>query len=465
MKRLLILCFILTVTLGARESLFEDLATVEKINKQINDELPFYYNYSLIGGYFNMPSARMPKEGMYAIGGGTVPPYNFYGMNYQLFDCMELSGNYLSFKGIPAENGMGDQADRIGNIKIGATIPQTRTNFAVGADDFFNTGHFNSQYVVITQQWLAANLEMTLGLGKGRMRGFYGGVSWSPLRNTDLFFLKDVSLIAEYDNNAYKKHDGEHPFGKDQKIPINAGISYIAGDALQLSVSSVRGQKVAASASLKFPLGTTQGFFKKTEDPQKYQSPVDAEPLGVYRKDKAFAEELAYALDTQGLDLYTVYLTPNNHLWLKIINNRYREEKVVRERLQYLLAALTPSNVEVVNVVMEADGIPSQGYTFRREDLERFRLRAIGDFELATLSPLTEATHHPCDSDLLFHRSKEIWSFTLKPRILTFFGGAEGKFKYSVGITAAPEGYLFNEVYYKLQAGYAAYSSMANLNS
>ena len=70
MKRLIFLCFSLALFLEARESLFEDLATVEKINQQINDALPFYYNYSLIGGYFNMPSARMPKEGMYAIGGG-----------------------------------------------------------------------------------------------------------------------------------------------------------------------------------------------------------------------------------------------------------------------------------------------------------------------------------------------------------------------------------------------------------
>ena len=386
-------------------------------------------------------------------------------MNYQLFDCVELSGNYLSFKGVPAENGKGDQADRIGNLKIGWTVPQTRTSFAVGADDFFNTGHFNSQYVAITQQWLAAHLELTLGLGKGRMRGLYGAAAWSPFRNTSLFFLKNISFIAEYDNNAYKKHRGEHPFGKDQKIPINAGVSYLAGDAFQLSVSSVRGEKVAASASLKYPLGTTEGFFKKTDDPCKYQSPVDTEPLGVYRTDKAFAEELAYALDTQGLDLYRVYLTPDNRLWLKIVNNRYREENVVRERLQYLLAALIPSNVQVVNVVMEADGIPCQGYTFRREDLERFCSRAIGDFELATLSPLTEASNPPCEADLLFQRSKDIWSFTLKPRILTFFGGAEGKFKYSVGVTAAPEGYLFDEVYYKLQVGYAAYSSLADLKS
>ncbi len=465
MNRFLLFCCTLALPLGASEGLFQDLATVEKINKKIHDELPLFYNYSLISGYFNMPSARMPKEGMYAIGGGTVPPYNIYGMNYQLFDCVELSGNYLAFKGIPAENGRGDQADRIGNIKIGGMIPQTRTSFAVGADDFFNTGHFNSQYVVITQQWLDAHLETTLGLGKGRIRGFFGGISWSPFRHSCLFFLKDLSLVAEYDSNDYKKHKGEHPFGRHQKIPINAGLSFLAGDAFQVSVSSVRGEKVAAAASLRYPLGTTKGFFQKTDDPKKYQSPVDAEPLGIYRKDKTFAEDLAHAMGEQGLDLYTAYLTCDQTLWLKIINNRYREENVVRERLEYLLAALLPSNIETVNVVIEADGIPSHGYTFRREDLERFRLRAIGDFELATLSPVTEAKSPPCDASLLFHRTKDIWSFTLKPRILTFFGGAQGKFKYSVGVTAAPEGYLFDEVYYKMQVGYSAYSSMAGLGA
>ena len=66
-------------------SLFNDLEMVEKINHQIHDHLPVYYNANAMVGYFNMPSARMNQQGTVAFGGGYVAPYNVYGLNIQPF--------------------------------------------------------------------------------------------------------------------------------------------------------------------------------------------------------------------------------------------------------------------------------------------------------------------------------------------------------------------------------------------
>src|SRR3989344_5632458 len=108
------LFFLLPFALFASD-LFEDLCLVEEINKKQNDELPFLYNSTLMGGYFVMPSARMPRVGMVGLGGGRIPPYNNYAMSFQIFDRLELSANYRIFTGILAggfgHEGFGDDAE------------------------------------------------------------------------------------------------------------------------------------------------------------------------------------------------------------------------------------------------------------------------------------------------------------------------------------------------------------------
>ncbi|HSX13090.1 MAG TPA: YjbH domain-containing protein [Chlamydiales bacterium] len=460
-------------------SLFRDLCLVSKIDKKINESLPFFYNYSFVGGYFNMPSARMKKAGEIAIGVALVPPYQTYGVNFQVFDHVELCANYRIFNGILEGNfgheGFGDDAERIGNAKIALLLPEDGfsclPSIAVGAEDFIGTKRFNSQYIVATQQWMNWNLEASLGWARGRIKGLFGGAIWSPFRQTPFTYLQNLGLIAEYDATNYKKHAHEHPKGRTVRTRINAGLSYSLYDALQISVSSVRGEKVAGSVSIRCPIGTSKGFFPKIDDPITYLSPVDTEPLGVTRPEKEFVHQLAYAFGDQGLDLYTAYLVidekEKKHLWLKVVNNRYREENTVRDRLQHLLGALTPSDILDVTVVIEADALPSQSYHYRTEDLQKYHLGLIGQFELETLAPRQEAVRPPprFDSVLLFQRNKKIWVFTVRPRLLTFFGSAKGKFKFNIGLAATPEGYLFDEVYYKFQFAYQIKSNTTGLST
>ncbi len=461
------------------EALFRDLELVHQINKEVKDELPFFYNYSMVGGYFNMPSARMPESGVVGVGGAYVSPYTVYGVNFQILDRIELSANYRVYDGVIEKNfgheGFGDDAERVGNVKIGILTPQDGfpilPSIAFGADDFIGTKRFNSQYVVMTKQFLDWNLECSLGWGNRRLKGLFGGVAWSPFRNRQSPFLKGLTFVAEYDAIDYKKHPHEHPEGRTVKSRINGGLSFVGWDALQLSVSSVRGEELAGSASLRFPIGSTNGLFAKVHDPGFYRSPIDTEPIGLHRPEEGFVQELAYALSDQGLDLYTAFLMydadSNKVLWIKIVNNRYREERVVRDRIEHVLAALLPSNIHSVVVVVEADAVPCQSYHFRAEDLKRWRLNQISDLELHTVAPMRNPPSKPdeYDASLLFQRRKPIWTFTILPRLLTFFGSSSGKFKYNLSAVAYPEGYIFDEVYYRFTLSYAFLSSMSGLGS
>ncbi len=150
-----------------------------------------------------------------------------------------------------------------------------------------------------------------------------------------------------------------------------------------------------------------------------------------------------------------------------MVNNRYREEIVVRERVQDLLSALTPANISSVKVVVEAEGIDSHSYCFRTSDLYRLRECCLSPWELEVLSPMSEVGGcvDPYEVQTLFERKRKIWTLTGRPRVISFFGSTSGKFKYSLGLVGSLEGFLPGGMIYRLQASYAAYSSVHGLTN
>jgi hypothetical protein len=458
--------------------LFADLETVSQIDRQIQDHLPLVINYQLQGGYFAMPSARTFDAGILGLGFSYVPPYRIWSLGFQFFDHIETTGNYWVFHGITEANfghlGFGDDAERAANVKFillrkedgFAFLP----DFALGWNDFIGSRRFNSFYVVATQEFLDFNFEATLGWGRGRIKGFYGGLAWTPWRHSE-YFWKGLTLAAEYDANDYKRHVPEHAAGRTVKNRINAGVQLKLWDLFRLSASSVRGDDWAASAAIDYNLGSSKGFFPKTLDPPIYTAPVDTQPLGPIRSRQELAQELAYAFKEQGFDLYTLYLIPEekgkDRLWMKVINVRYRQEEEVRRRIEFVLAALSPSNLDTVTVVVEAEGVPVNEYRFRLQDLKRYARGRMGDDELRVIAPMREVSATPgeYDSALLYHRRKRIWMITFRPWLRSFFGTSKGKYKYETGFSLSTEGYLFNEIYYYLNGTYTAKASTQNLNS
>jgi hypothetical protein len=485
MKRLLI-AFLPVLSLFAEEiglgldspagQLFRDLEAVEKIDRQINDRLPLMVNYQLQGGYFTMPSARTFDSGMLGFGYSYVPPYRIWNLGFQFFDHIEATGNYWIFHGVLEGNfghlGFGDDAERSANVKFILLRKEDGfpflPDFAIGWNDFLGSCRFNSFYVVATQEFLKYNLEATLGWGRGRIKGFYGGLAWSPFRRLK-YFWKDLLLSAEYDANDYRRHPSEHRHGRKVNSRINAGVQLKLWDLIRLTASSVRGEDWAASAAIHYNLGASDGLFPKIYDPPAYSAPIDTQPLGLLRTRQELAQELAYAFKEQGFDLYTLNLLPEpqgkDGLWMKIINVRYREEEEVRRRVEHVLASLAPSNIGTITAVLEADGVPTQEYRFRLADLKRYSGGRMGEDEFRIIAPMKEASSKPneFDSALLYQRRKPIWILTFRPWVRSFFGSSKGKFKYEVGLSLGPEGYLFDQIYYSLYGSYTAFASTQNL--
>lgn len=461
------------------ERLFQDLELVEKIDQKIKQSLPLIVNDQLQGGYFTMPSARTFKAGHFGFGFSYVPPYHVWGLGLQFFDHIETTGNYWVYKGIPdgifGHLGFGDSADRTANVKFVLLRKEdglpSLPEFAIGWNDFMGTRRFKAFYVVATQDILCWDLEASLGWGSGRMKGFYGGLAWSPFRQSASSFFKGLSFVAEYDANDYKNHPEEHPLGREVKHRINAGVHWNLWDRIRLSGNTLRGKKLSGSIALNYPLGDSKGLLVKVKDPSIYSAPVDREPVGLLRSRKELAQELVLAFQEQGFDLYDLYLVPQKNrqdfLWLKLINVRYREEEEVRSRIEYVLAALIPENVTGATVVIESDGLMIQEYRFRKEDLLRLAKNEIGKAELRIISPAKEvgSTPNRYDAALLYKRKKASWMLTFRPWFRSFLGSSRGKFKYETGLALNPEGYLFDQIYYNISGTYTVKSSALDIQA
>lgn len=463
------------IVAAAESDLMNDLLIVDQINCRLNDRVPTYYNHLLQGGYFNMPSALMGDPGELGAGYTYLPPYRLYNLRLQYSDRLEFSGNYRVFVGVDDENltchGFGDFSDKGMNIKIALLKPEESEfrlpGFAIGWEDVLGTRAFRGFYLVATQVSRPYNFECSLGYGIQRIRGFFGGFTWFPFRTSCNSYINGFALCAEYDAIPYHSKKREpHPDGRESKSKINFGVKYRLWNWLDMSASYVRGKELALSSSVFYNFGCTQGFLAKTENPLPYTTPINTHPLGCLRPDDVFVQELHYAFDEQGFLINEVRLSTdrcsNTTLTIKMVNNDYRYERDVRCRLNSLLAGMIPNNIDHVVVVVEGKGFPIEEYHFPMYFVRLYKVKEVGPYELRVVSPICNVTP-PRPSSTIYFRNRDLYNFAIFPKNITFFGSAEGKFKYALGAHLNIDGYLWNDVYYNFLFGYIGVSNLYNL--
>lgn len=473
---LLCLCFSIQSVYGdcfssescSQENLMNDLLIVDYWNKRIYDRLPVTYNLLLQGGYFAMPSARMGEEGEIGVGYSYIRPYRNYNLRCQILKRLELSGNYRIFIGVDdpvlSPFGFGDFSDKGANFKFAFFLPEDSDyklpGFAFGFEDFLGTRSFRSQYLIFTKVFIDYDCEVSLGYGVERIRGFFGGFNIMPFRRSCYKYLQQFSLTAEYDATPYKSKKREpHPKGRVKKSPINYGIKYRLWDCLDFSLSYMKGNTLSGSVSAYYNWGNTTGFLPKIENTLPYKSPMNTEPLGPRRPEEDLVADLIFIFAEQGFDIREIDLSYNecNQKVLRIItlNDTYRLESEVRCRLNHILKASIPSDIDEVIVVIDAEGFPIQEYHYNMDLVKSFAAKEINVYELNLLTSLTEVTYpDPYTSWRLFGCKRDCINFELSPKVHTLFGSSSGKFKYTLGLHAALNGYIWDDVYYNILIGW-----------
>ncbi|MCH9625392.1 MAG: hypothetical protein S4CHLAM123_05660 [Chlamydiales bacterium] len=478
LKRLFLFIFFFSFPLQAEQSMEElcqALETAAYWDQKLHERFAVTYNHLLSTGIFTTHSARMSEAGSMGFGISSVPPYLNWNGRMQPFCHLECSVNYKVFRGIQdasiGQYGFGDYADRGANLKYAFFTPEDTLyafpGLAIGVDDFMGSKKFTTYYIVGTQIWLDWGLECSFGWGagtytKGPSRGFFGGVNWLPLWECSNAWVRGICISAEYDPTNYK--NDPHPGARNPKTPINVGAKYIYKEFAHLSASYVRGEELAVAGSFHCNWGALDGFIPKVRDSALYTAPIDREPLGCVRPQNVMIQNMNYALESQGFQLTKAWIQNGSDLWLRVINNCYRQECVARERLKYLLASLTPSNISTVVVIIESNALACQQYVFNRQRLLDSVEHRIGPYEFDLLTPRQEACAcQPVCSDCIFQRRYDLWRGRLSPRFETFLGSSKGKFKYDVGLKLDLEGFLPCQWYYEFQISQTALSTLNNV--
>ncbi len=488
MKRRIILFLLLLATAGARgqqrdptASLFYDLELAKLIEDREYAPFPICYNHIYSTGYFATPSARMTEEGVVGVGFIEAPPYRNWNALVQLFWFLELSINYRIFRGVKeihlSKHGFGDYADRGANLKVGLVTPEVTgyelPGFAFGVEDFMGSKKFTTPYLVATQVFRPYSIEASLGWGSGRFRdgptnGFFGGAVWYPFWHYNASCLSGLGVAVELDPVDYRCPKREpHPHARVSSSPINAGIKYNFKDILSLTASRIRGREWAYGGSLQYNWGSTLGLLPKIADPPPYSSPINNEPLGCVRSEMLFIENLACVLQEQGFDLVRAFLCQEcalNRVVVSVINNCYRQECVMRLRLQSILAALAPSNIDEVVVVVESYGLPCQSYLYTQDLLIRYRDATICPYEFDLLTQRREACDFSRMGKLIYQRKPDWVRFRFFPAFETFFGSAKGKFKYDLGVRSETDGFFPYDLYYHLEMSYTLFSTFHDVS-
>lgn len=473
--------------LAADESddLFHDLLIVEYINRKLCQKMPVTYDFYQQGGYFNMPSARMGEAGEIGFGYSHVHHYRNYSLRAQLFQKLEVSGSYRVFNGVDdpilTPMGFGDLSDKGANIKFALLTPEDSDyklpGLAFGLQDFIGTKSFLAKYIVLTQVFINQNLEVSLGYGTNRIKGFFGGILWMPFRRCDNLYLKDITFAAEYDATPYKDAVIEkHPRGRVKKSPINFGMKYRLWDQFDFAVSYIKGHTLAYSVSTFYNFGKTKGFLPKIDTPQPYTAPINIEPIGCLRPSFILSQELVYAFRQQGFEITQIWLSNNDGvecdceqkvLWIRMVNNLFRSEYDMREQLDFLLAGLIPCDIDKVKVIIESEyGFPVQEYNYHTVYVREFGDGEMGAHELKLLTRMEEVSYPNSWCDLqLYNKNCHCFNIEVLPKTHSLFGSSRGKFKYSLGINAGFNGFLPKEVYYSVLFGYNFISNLHHVSS
>ena len=474
LRLLLCFCCCLEVLFGVEpdarwthDDLMRDLLTVREIDQKNSDRLPVLYNNFLESGYINMPSALVNTDGCVSFGYSLVPPYRNWNTRLQFFEHIEVVGNYRIFEGVPdpvlSKFGFGDFSDKGASVKVVLWTPEDSgysvPGAAIGTEDFTGTMAFNSQYIVFTQVWPERHLEASLGYGNDRLGGFFGGAQWMPWRKHANRYIKGLAFVAEYDSTNYKNPSFErHPDGRNQSSSFNYGLKYRYGNYLDLSVSRVRGEETAMAGSISYPLGTTEGFLTKIEDPLPYRFPVNRQALGHMRPPEAMMHALQYAMKEKGFTVLEGWLgvgpDKQKTLRIRLLVEDFRREGDVLFHLNHLLSRLIPSDIDEVIIEIDNGGLVVHEYRYLGDALRRYHEKKIGPYELDILTLRRHPTQpDPQQGETLFHQSNSTLDWRIAPRTRTFFGSSRGKFKYSLGLDLELEGYLWGDVYYNLVLG------------
>jgi hypothetical protein len=246
-------------------------------------------------GILNMPSARVDDDGALRFGLSQYAPYTTFWSSLGLFSRLELGARYTSIDntvGLTINDNYGTFKDKAFDVKLllvkeGEYLPA----ISIGSQDFLGTRVFDAQYVVLSKS--AGTLDWSLGYGRNRIDGYFGGIEYHPA------WAKGVGLLYEYDAIDYRHERFAVESGTiGYKGGSSFGIHYQSG-WLGMTVAYQNGRDLGVNAYLSIPLMEKE-FIPKLDEPPVFNEKSDRVAASQWLTDASHRQRLITALEMQG---------------------------------------------------------------------------------------------------------------------------------------------------------------------
>ena len=417
-------------------------------------------------GILNMPNARVKPDWTMRLKMGYADPWAYYGGAVGFFDRFEFHGQFTRINTIKAFEGYGygDYKDRSAGmravlVKENEFLPQ----LAVGFYDATGTGKFSSRYFTASKK--IKNVDFTVGLGQGILAGEYTGsgsdsgesfLTSDPFRTTRVFGGAEwhvnprLTLSAEYSSInrknmfGYRDSSGNVVKADDSGLDINVGVKYKLSENVHATAAYLRGDTLAGSIDIEFPL-KSEGFlaWKKT-DPY-----IPGERLK-WDAQEADNTELsiliAHALKHQGFSGVTVSCAADA-VWVEFNNNVHLSnsrafghvadvcDRLMPQRITRLYLNIKSNN----HVILSLESTRGAYTAFRGHKLDKEGFLAYSDLNLYKDENQQKFNQDTTASDPV-DAPEDRFSFSVDPKISTFLNNRNGFFKHK-GFLRARAGY------------------------
>ncbi|SMF10801.1 PAP2 superfamily protein [Pseudogulbenkiania subflava DSM 22618] len=418
-----------------------------------------------------MPNALTGQDGNWSIGYSFDRPYSTLWTNVTMLPALQVSARYVSVMGVPGftdanyGGGYGRYKDKVFDAKLklleeGEWTPA----LAFGKTDLFGTELFKGHYVAATKNF--GPLETTLGYGKGRIDGPFGGVRWRPSS------LPNWALVAEYDNNNYRNDfNADKTFASERSPGLATGVEYRWG-WLSLQAAHQRSHN-SINAMVNIPLSEKE-FVPKIYEPAPYAEtrprPTDKE----WRSDSTHASALRLALEKQDYKLVQVQYTRGT-LSLQLSNSRISNMGRAVGRAVRTALMFAPLETRTIKVTYTETDLPVATFEFfNLERLQDYLNGKISREEFRKFYLLRAATP---DDDLAENDAKELGAglkdnenlsvlfsedgdfvqlkqqdsesnrFKLAPKLSFYFNDPSGALHYDINLSASYDKRLAKGLY------------------
>ena len=315
---------------------------------------------SLLGqtGLIHMPDARLEADGEFRLGVSNADPYFALWSSVTVLPRLEVSGRYTTIDNIPvfaAGENVGDFRDKAFDAKLllfreRRYLPQ----LALGAQDFHGTRLFSAEFAALGKR--IGPLDLTLGYGRERIDGWFGGLRYRPA------WGKGLGLVVEYDANDYARdHEAALSGAAERAGGVTYALEYRYG-WLGTQLSWQDGE-VGASLYVTVPLMERE-FIPKIDEPAPARVSLPPAPLAEWRGDAGHTAAIEDALRRDGFRNLKVTLRGAS-LSASFAHPRISSVRRAVGRAARILVLGGPQDLESLTITCTDNDLPVVTYVFR----------------------------------------------------------------------------------------------------